>query len=114
MDNDKAEKKEINYWTYYTRNDQYVVKKKFTSGRYDIISTTGMANFDGLFSFLCKRDFFSLFSFRPDCRKRVMIPLVYFLSTYSLKVICELDFLTNRVDSELFRDRALLHMIGLC
>ena len=32
-------------------------------------------------------NFDGLFDFRPSCRKREMIPLIYLLSTYSLKVI---------------------------
>jgi hypothetical protein len=40
-----------------------------------------------------------------------MIPLIYLLSTYSLKVILRISSL-NRIDSFLFKDRALLEMIG--
>jgi len=78
---------------------------------YEKTKVTGLGNFDGLFCFLIEVDFPSIFDFRPDCRQRVMIPLVYFLSTYSLKVICELDSL-NRIEDQLFKDRALLELIG--
>jgi hypothetical protein len=47
----------------------------------------------------------------PLVEKRVMIPLIYLLSTYSLKVILRISSL-NRIDSFLFKDRALLEMIG--
>jgi len=107
---DKGEKKKVNWWRYYTRDDGYV-KEKFLDKDFDTIETTGLGNFDGLFGFLVQTEFFSLFDFRPSCRKRVMIPLVYLLSTYSLKVILRLSSL-NRIDSFLFKDRALLEMIG--
>jgi len=100
----------MNFWRYYTRDDRYV-KEKFLKKDFDTIETTGVGNFDGLFAFLVEMDFFSLFNFRPSCRKRVMIPLVYLLSTYSLKVILRISSL-NRIDSFLFKDRALLEMIG--
>jgi len=106
---DKREKKKIS-WRYYTRDDGYV-RERFLNKDFDTIETTGIGNFDGLFAFLLEIDFFSLFDFRPDCRKRIMIPLVYLLSTYSLKVILRISSL-NRIDSFLFKDRALLEMIG--
>ena len=102
---DKSGKKEMNFWRYYTRDDGYV-KEKFLKKDFDTIETTGVGNFDGLFAFLVEMDFFSLFNFRPCCRKRVMIPLVYLLSTYSLKVILRISSL-NRIDSFLFKDREL-------
>ena len=82
---DKRRKKEMNFWRYYTRDDGYV-KEKFLKKDFDTIETTGFGNFDGLFS---------LFNFRPSCRKRVMIPLVYLLSTYSLKVILRISSLNR-------------------
>jgi hypothetical protein len=106
---DKREKEKVN-WRYYTRDDEYV-KDKFLNKDFDTIETTGIGNFDGLFAFLLYINFFSLFDFRPSCRKRVMIPLIYLLSTYSLKVILRISSL-NRIDSFLFKDRALLEMIG--
>lgn len=111
MDKTAAGKKEkVNYWTYYTRNDSYV-RKKFLAKDFDTAETTGMGNFDGLFAFLLETDFFSLFNFRADCRERVMIPLTLLLSTYSLKVICQINSL-NQIDSLLFKDRAILEMVG--
>ncbi len=103
-------KEGINYWTYY-RKDNQIVKDRLLTGEYDKASTTGLGNFDGLFCFLIDIDFPGLFDFIPDCRKRVMIPLVYLLSTYSLKVIKGLDSV-NQIDEQLFKDRALLEMIG--
>lgn len=111
MDTGKENTKEQqSVWTYY-KKDNKKVKERFLSKDYDSSSTTGMGCFDGLFCFLIESGFFGLFNFRPDCRKRVMIPLAYFLSLYGLKVICELDSL-NRVSTQLFRNRALLEMIG--
>jgi hypothetical protein len=78
---------------------------------FDTAETTGLGNFDGLFAFFLETDFFSLFHFRPACRKRVMIPLTLLLSTYSLKVICRINSL-NQVDSFLFKDRAILELVG--
>jgi hypothetical protein len=98
------------FWIYY-KKDNEKVKEQFLSKDYDSSSATGMGCFDGLFCFLIEAGFFGLFNFRPDCRKRVMIPLAYFLSLYGLKVICELDSL-NRVSTQLFRNRALLELIG--
>ena len=105
---DKKEK--VGYWTYYTRQDKYV-KERFIRKEFETVETTGFGNFDGLFGFLLETGFFSLFEFRPDCRKRVMIPLVYLLSTYSLKVIKRINSL-NQIDNFLFKDRAILEMIG--
>jgi len=100
----------MNYWTYY-KKDSEIVKECFMKKEYDKASVTGLGNFDGLFCFLVEINFPSLFDFRPDCRQRVMIPLVYLLSCYSLKVICELDSL-NRIEDQLFKDRAVLELIG--
>jgi|GEM_PF-5403295 len=113
MDNGEeknTEEQEKSVWTYY-KKDNEKVKEQFLKKDYDTASVTAMGCFDGLFSFLIESGFFGLFNFRPDCRKRVMIPLAYFLSLYGLKIICELDSL-NRVESQLFRDRALLELIG--
>ncbi|MGC8867801.1 MAG: hypothetical protein ACP5PA_06305 [Elusimicrobiales bacterium] len=100
----------MKYWRYYKRDDGYV-KERFLNKDFDTIETKVFGNFDGLFSFLLETEFFSLFNFRPDCRKRVMIPAVYLLSTYGLKIICRISSL-NRVDSVLFKDRAILEMVG--
>ncbi len=110
MDNGKKEINSRGYWTYYKKDNQKV-KELFLKKDYEKTKVTGLGNFDGLFCFLIEVDFPSIFDFRPDCRQRVMIPLVYFLSTYSLKVICELDSL-NRIEDQLFKDRALLELIG--
>lgn len=40
-----------------------------------------------------------------------MIPVGYLLSTYGLKIICRINSL-NQVDSVLFKDRAILEMVG--
>jgi len=107
---DKREK-EKNFWTYYKKDNQIVKERLLNTGEYDKASLTGLGNFDGLFSFLNDVDFFPLFNFRPDCRQRVMIPLVYLLSTYSLKIIKGMDSL-NQIDDQLFKDRAILEMVG--
>lgn len=102
--------KTMSGWTYYTRNDEYV-KERLLAKEIDGAESTGLGNFDGLFAFFLATDFFSLFHFRPDCRKRLMIPLIYLLSTYSLKVICRINSL-NRLDRFLFKDRAILQLVG--
>jgi hypothetical protein len=107
MDNGE---KEENFWTYY-KKDNGKVKERLLEGDYDKASMTGLGNFDGLFCFLNEIGFFPLFDFRPDCRQRVMIPLVYVLSTYGLKVISQLDSL-NSIDDQLFKDRGVLEMVG--
>jgi len=107
---DKGEKG-ANFWTYYKKDNQIVKERLLNKGEYDKASMTGFGNFDGLFSFFNEVEFFSLFNFRPDCRQRIMIPLVYFLSTYSLKVISNLDLL-NQIEDQLFKDRAILEMVG--
>jgi len=107
---DKREK-EKSFWRYYKKDNQIVKERLLNKGEYDKASMTGFGNFDELFSFLNEVDFFSLFNFRPDCRQRVMIPMVYFLSTYSLKVIANLDSL-NQIEDQLFKDRAILEMVG--
>jgi len=104
-----TEEKKVS-WTYYTRNDAYV-KERFMAKDFDTVESTGLGNFDGLFSFLLESGFFSLFDFRPDCRQRVMVSLTYLFSTYSLKVITQLSWL-NQIDSFLFKDRALLELVG--
>ena len=106
---DKREKEE-SFWTYY-KKDNHAVKERLLEGDYDKASMTGLGNFDGLFCFLNETGFFRLFDFRPDCRQRVMIPTVYMLSTYSLKVISELSSL-NSIDEQLFKDRGVLEMGG--
>ncbi|MFH0795470.1 MAG: transposase [Candidatus Omnitrophota bacterium] len=97
-------------WDYYTRNDAFV-KERFLAKDYDRATACGLGNFDRLFAFFCQMDLFSLFDFRPKARQRIMIPTVLLLSTYSAKIICEMNSL-NQVDMQLFKDRALLEMIG--
>ena len=97
-------------WDYYTRNDAFV-KERFLAKDYDRATACGLGNFDRLFAFFHQMDLFSLFDFRPKARQRIMIPTALLLSTYSAKIICEMNSL-NQVDMQLFKDRALLEMIG--
>jgi len=97
-------------WEYFTRNDAFV-KERFLAKDYDHSQVCGIGNFDRLFAFFHQMDLFSLFDFKPEARQRIMIPTVLLLSTYSAKIICEMNSL-NQVDMELFKDRALLEMIG--
>lgn len=110
MDKEEKEPEERLSWEYYTRNDGFV-KDRFLAKDYDQSQACGLGNFDRLFAFLHQMDFFSLFDFRPQVRQRIMIPTVLLLSTYSAKIIYEMNSL-NQVDMQLFRDRALLEKIG--
>jgi len=106
---EKETGKSLNF-QFFTRNDQ-AVRERLRAHDYDWASETGLGNLDFLFSFLMEMDFFSLFDFRPEGRQRVMIPLVQLLSTYSAGVLCEMSSL-NQIDTELFKDRALLEKLG--
>lgn len=97
-------------WDYYTRNDAFV-KERFIAKDYDRSAATGLGNFDRLFAFLCQMEFFSLFDLKPEARQRIMIPTALLLSTYSAKIICEMNSL-NQMDMMLFKDKSLLEMIG--
>jgi hypothetical protein len=95
---------------FYTRDDE-AVRARLRAHDYDRAVTTGLGNLDLLFGFLHETGFFSLFDFRPVMRQRVMIPLVCQLAAYSAKVIREISSL-NQVQTDLFRDRALLEKLG--
>ncbi len=110
MDKEEKEQEKKLNWEYRTRNDAFV-KKRFLAKNYDTSQVCGLGNFDEFFAFLYQMDFFSVFNFRPQVRQRIMIPTVLLLSTYSAKIIYEMNSL-NQVDMELFRDRALLEKIG--
>jgi len=110
MVEEEKDPKERLRFAYYTRNDAFV-KERFVAKDYNRASTTGLGNFDRLFGFFLGLDLFSLFDFRPEGRQRIMIPTVLLLSTYSAKIICEMSSL-NQIDTQLFKDRALLEKIG--
>ena len=110
MAEEEKEPEERLTWAYYTRNDAFV-KERFLIKDYDRSQVCGIGNFDRLFAFFHQMALFSLFDFKPQARQRIMIPTVLLLSTYSAKIICEMSSL-NQLDMELFKDRALLEMIG--
>lgn len=110
MVEEEKEPEERLTWAYYTRNDAFV-KKRFLAKDYDHSQVCGLGNFDRLFAFFHQMALFFLFDFKPQARQRIMIPTVLLLSTYSAKIICEMNSL-NQLDMELFKNRALLEMIG--
>lgn len=97
-------------WQFHFRDDKEVAQR-IRQGRSDLITGTGWGFFDKFFSFLYALGFFSLLDIKAKGYQRMMLPLVKLLTTYSLKILLGISSM-NQVPSLLFREIALLQMIG--
>lgn len=112
---EKMEKKahrEINpYWKYYTCNQKEVYKKLKAKESPKSVVGAGWGFLDHFFIFLFSLGFLSNVDFTPRKVQRVMVPIILLILTYEVKQLMGINSM-NRLEDNLFRDIALLKIIG--
>ena len=97
-------------WKGYTRNQQEVAKR-IGAGDYEMITGSGWGFLDRLFIFLFSIGFFSSLEVEGKGYDRILIPLAQLFMTYEVKILLGINSV-NKITGYLFRDTALLMMIG--
>lgn len=97
-------------WKGYSRNQQEVAKR-IGAGDYEMITGTGWGFLDRFFIFLFSIGFFSSLEVEGSGFERIMIPLAKLFMTYEMKILLGIQSV-NKITGYLFRDTALLMMIG--
>ena len=95
---------------YLSRNQKEVVKR-LLEGDVTMISSASWAFFEEFLRFLEEVGFFELIGVEGKRFRRQMIEVSLLLMTYSVKVLLGISSI-NQVPSRLFRDRALMLLIG--
>jgi hypothetical protein len=95
---------------YLSRNQQEVVKR-LLAGNVTMISSASWAFFERFLLFLHEVGFFEVIGVEGKKFRRQMIEVSLLIMTYSVKVLLGIASI-NQVPSRLFRDRALLLLIG--
>lgn len=98
------------FWKFHQRNDKKVAKA-IREGAIDTITGTGWGFLDRFFYFLYSIRFFKIIDIKSAGYKRIMIPVVMLITTYSMKILLGISSM-NKIPSLLFREIALLSMIG--
>lgn len=104
------EEKDKILWKYHERNDKKVAQA-VREGAVDAITGTGWGFLDKFFYFLFSIGFFKITDIRSAGYKRIMLPLTMLITTYSVKILLGISSM-NKIPSLLFREIALLQMIG--
>lgn len=97
-------------WRHLTR-DQQAVAERLTAGQVDLVTVSGWGIVGQWLAFLDELAFFALLDIEGDGFQRVMIPLARVLLTYQVKILLGIGSM-NLVPTRLFRDIALLKLIG--
>ncbi len=97
-------------WKGYTRNQQEVARR-IRAGDYEMITGTGWGFLDKFFVFMFSIGFFSSLEVEGKGFERIMIPLAQLFMTYELKILLGINSI-NKMTKHLFRDTALLMLIG--
>jgi hypothetical protein len=97
-------------WRRLTR-DQQAVAERLTAGQVDLVSVSGWGIVGQWLAFLEELEFFALLDIEGTGFQRVMIPLARLLLTYQVKILLGIGSM-NLVPTRLFRDIALLKLIG--
>lgn len=95
---------------YLSRNQKEVVKR-LLDGEVTMISSASWAFFEEFLGFLQEVGFFELIGVEGQQFRRQMIEVSLLIMTYSVKILLGISSI-NQVPSRLFRDRALLLLIG--
>lgn len=98
-------------WQFYERAQREVYRKLKVRERPEAVVGAGWGFLDHFFIFLFSLGFFARIDFRPKRVKRVMIPTVLMILTYEMKQLTGISSM-NQVEEHLFRDTALLKIIG--
>jgi hypothetical protein len=97
-------------WRQLTR-DQRAVAERLTAGHLDLVTVSGWGCVGQFLAFLEELQFCALLDIEGTGFKRVLIPIARLLLTYQLKILLGIGSI-NLVPTRLFRDRALLTLIG--
>lgn len=97
-------------WRYLTR-DQKEVAKRLTRGQITMVAICGWGFVASFLAFLDEISFFALLGIEGKGYKRVMIPIARLIMTYQMKILMGISSI-NLVPTKLFRQRALLKLIG--
>lgn len=106
----RRKKKPYNPARYLSRNQQEVVQR-LLDGNVSLISHASWAFIEPFLLFLHEVGFFELIGVDGKKFRRQMIDVSLLIMTYSAKVLLGLSSI-NQVPARLFRDRALLLLIG--
>jgi len=98
-------------WQFYERAQREVYRKLRARERPEAVVGAGWGFLDHFFIFLFSLGFFARIDFRPKRVKRLMIPTVLMILTYEMKQLMGIASM-NQLEEHLFRDTALLKIIG--
>jgi hypothetical protein len=98
-------------WQLYERAQREVYRKLKGREKPEAVVGAGWGFLDHFFIFLFSLGFFVRVDFRPKRVKRVMIPAVLMILTYEMKQLMGISSM-NELEEHLFRDTALLKVIG--
>ncbi len=98
-------------WQFYKRAQREVYQKLKLRERPEAVVGAGWGFLDHFFIFLFSLGFFARVDFRPRRVKRVMIPALLMILTYEVKQLIGVSSM-NQLEEHLFRDTALLKIIG--
>jgi len=98
-------------WQFYERAQREVYRKLKVRDRPEAVVGAGWGFLDHFFIFLFSLGFFARIDFRPKTVRRVMIPTVLMILTYEMKQLMGISSM-NQLEEHLFRDTALLKIIG--
>lgn len=98
------------FWKFHQRNDKKVAKA-VREGNVDTITGTGWGFLDNFFYFLYSIRFLKIIDIKSAGYKRIMLPIVMLITTYSMKILLGISSM-NKIPALLFREVALLRMIG--
>lgn len=97
-------------WRHLTR-DQEEVAKRLTKGQVDLVTICGWGFVGTFLAFLDELRFYALLDIEGKGFKRMMIPVARLIMTYQLKILLGIPSI-NLVPTKLFRDVALLKLVG--
>jgi hypothetical protein len=98
-------------WQFYERAQKEVYRKLKARQRPQAVVGAGWGFLDHFFIFLFSLGFFARADFRPRRVKRVMVPTVLMILPYEVKQLLGISSM-NQLEEHLFRDTALLKIIG--
>jgi len=98
-------------WQFYERAQKEVYKKLKARERPEAVVGAGWGFLDHFFIFLFSLCFFARVDFRLQRVQRVMVPTLLLILTYEVKQLMGIASM-NQLEEHLFRDTALLKIIG--
>ncbi len=98
-------------WQTYGRAQKEVYQKLKARERPEAVVGAGWGFLDHFFIFLFSLGFFAQVDFRPARVRRVMVPTLLLILTYEVKQLVGISSM-NQMEEHLFRDTALLKIIG--